>query len=103
MPKTFLAMSLFAAASIASLFPAIAHDYSSYLRQGVRAAPCANQDYVPCRAGCYYNSGYAYGSYDDWVEIRLLKAGIPGSPDAGGGPTGASQATNRPNASNEKY
>ena len=26
---------------------------------------------------------------------------IPGNPNAGGGPTGANQATNRPNASNE--
>lgn len=83
----------------------MAQDY--YFRQGWRAPPYAYQD-APCRAGisgpnggCYYNSGYGNGSY--WATVLFLRAGIPGSWEAGGGPTGASQATNRPRASNEKY
>jgi hypothetical protein len=92
MPKMFLAISAFAASLAALSSPVMAQDYSSCLRQGPNA-------------GCYYNSGSAYNYYyaDEWVRIRLLRAGIPGNPDAGGGPTGASQATNRPRASNEKY
>ncbi len=31
----------------------------------------------------------------------ISQSTIPGNPNAGGGPTGANQATNRPNASNE--
>lgn len=31
----------------------------------------------------------------------MSSSGIPGNPNAGGGPTGANQATNRPKASNE--
>lgn len=102
MPKAILAVSIFAAALAASLSPAMARD--ACLRQGWRPAPgmCAYQDYAPCRGpNCYYSYRTADDLYDDWGTIRRLKAGIPGNPDAGGGPTGANQATNRPNASNE--
>lgn len=108
MPRSFLAISVLATAFIALLSPVMARDCLQ------APGPCAYQDYGPCaqNGGCYYNSGYGSGyggpgyggpySYY-WGQVRFLRAGIPGNPDAGGGPTGASQATNRPRASRELY
>jgi hypothetical protein len=101
MPRAFLAIFVLAVVWTASVSTVMARDYSSCLRR-----VCAHHGYAPYSApipdpngGYYYNGGY--DPYENWAIVRLLKAGIPGSPFAGGGPTGAGQATNRPGASKE--